>query len=230
MVEGVKGVDRAVLICRSMGASRRSVKKRQAISQSLAVHPCILSAPRGRVGRIDRSIECGLHVIMSQAKILLRRRTPRMADDHRPPASPWRKETRRSGLFVMKSSRKRRCKESPRSFTPPLHEVASGEPTIKPLIGRSISHLAGPERTGSAADRSESLAEDGAFADSQRCNLAGQGLLDVIPGRQRTGLSAFSETCVAYWARSYSMFFNVRWPTASTRAAVTVKTASPFWW
>ncbi len=50
MVDGVKGVDRAVLIRTSMGASRRSVKKRQVLSQSLAVHPSILSAARARVG------------------------------------------------------------------------------------------------------------------------------------------------------------------------------------
>ena len=37
MVDGVKGVHRAVLIRTSMGASRRSVKKRQTLSQSLAV-------------------------------------------------------------------------------------------------------------------------------------------------------------------------------------------------
>jgi hypothetical protein len=55
MVDGVKGVDRAVLIRTSMGASRRSVKKRQVLSQSLAVHPSILSAARARVGVIDRS-------------------------------------------------------------------------------------------------------------------------------------------------------------------------------
>jgi hypothetical protein len=54
MVDGVKGVDRAVLIRTSMGASRRSVKKRQVLSQSLAVHPSILSAARVRVGVIDR--------------------------------------------------------------------------------------------------------------------------------------------------------------------------------
>jgi len=45
MVDGVKGVDRAVLIRTSMVASRRSVKKRQVLSQSLAVHPSILSLP-----------------------------------------------------------------------------------------------------------------------------------------------------------------------------------------
>src|SRR4051812_25156248 len=50
MVDGVKGVDRAVLIRTSMGASRGSVKKRQVLSQSLAVHPSILSAARARVG------------------------------------------------------------------------------------------------------------------------------------------------------------------------------------
>jgi hypothetical protein len=53
MVDGVKGVDRAVLIRTSMGASRRSVKKRQVLSQSLAVHPFILSAARARIGLID---------------------------------------------------------------------------------------------------------------------------------------------------------------------------------
>ena len=46
MVDGVKGVDRAVLIRASMAASRRSVKKRRVLSQSLAVHPSILSAAR----------------------------------------------------------------------------------------------------------------------------------------------------------------------------------------
>ena len=55
MVDGVKGVDRAVLIRTSMGASRRSVKKRQVLSQSLAVQPSILSAARARAGGIDRS-------------------------------------------------------------------------------------------------------------------------------------------------------------------------------
>ena len=44
MVDGVKGVDRAVLIRTSMGSSRRSVKKRQVLSQSLAVHPSISPA------------------------------------------------------------------------------------------------------------------------------------------------------------------------------------------
>jgi hypothetical protein len=115
-------------------------------------------------------------------------------------------------------------------FTLPLAGVASCQPNVKPLIGSSISHSAGPERSGSAADRSESRAEDGAYADSQRCDLAGQGQLDVMPGRQLTGLSAFSEKCVAYRPRSDSMFFNVRWPTAPTRAAVTVKTARLSLW
>src|ERR1700722_14442922 len=50
MVDGVKGIDRAVLIRTSMGASRRSVKKRQVLSQSLVVHPSILSAARAGVG------------------------------------------------------------------------------------------------------------------------------------------------------------------------------------
>ena len=44
MVDGVKSVDRAALIGMSMGASRRWVKKREVISQSLAVHPFILAA------------------------------------------------------------------------------------------------------------------------------------------------------------------------------------------
>ena len=57
MVDGVKGVDRAVLIRTSMGASRRSVKKRPVLSQSLAVHPSILSAARARVGVSDRRLE-----------------------------------------------------------------------------------------------------------------------------------------------------------------------------
>ena len=67
-----------------------------------------------RVGRIDRSVESWLQVIMLQAEILLRRRNPRIADDHPPPASPWSKETRRSGFFEMKSLSNRRCKENPR--------------------------------------------------------------------------------------------------------------------
>ena len=37
---------------------------------------------------------------MPHAKILLRRRNPQTADDHPPPASPWSKETRRSGFFA----------------------------------------------------------------------------------------------------------------------------------
>ena len=48
MVDGVKGVDRTVLIRTSMGASRLSVKKRQILSQSLAVQQSILSAARAR--------------------------------------------------------------------------------------------------------------------------------------------------------------------------------------
>jgi hypothetical protein len=55
MVDGVKGADRAVLIRTSMGASRRSVKKRRVLSQSLAVHPSILSAAPARVGLIDEA-------------------------------------------------------------------------------------------------------------------------------------------------------------------------------
>jgi hypothetical protein len=40
MVDGVKGVDRAVLIRTSMGASRRSVKKRQLLSPDrVDLHP-----------------------------------------------------------------------------------------------------------------------------------------------------------------------------------------------
>jgi hypothetical protein len=53
----------------------------------------------GASRRIDRTVESGLHVIMPQAKILLRRRNPRLADDHPPPASPWSKETCRSGFL-----------------------------------------------------------------------------------------------------------------------------------
>jgi hypothetical protein len=53
VVDGAKGVDRAVLIRTSMGASRRFVKKRQMLSQSLAVHPSIVSAAPARVGPID---------------------------------------------------------------------------------------------------------------------------------------------------------------------------------
>jgi len=67
-----------------------------------------------RFGRIDRSVECGLLVIMPQAKILLRRRNPRIADDHPPPASSWSKETRRGGFFEMKSLSNRRCEENAR--------------------------------------------------------------------------------------------------------------------
>jgi hypothetical protein len=39
-----------------------------------------------RFGVIDRSVECGLHVIMPQAEISLRRRNPRVADDQPPTA------------------------------------------------------------------------------------------------------------------------------------------------
>ena len=49
-VDGVKGVDRAVLIRTSMGALRRSVKKHQVLSRSLATHPSVLSAARARYG------------------------------------------------------------------------------------------------------------------------------------------------------------------------------------
>jgi hypothetical protein len=65
----------------------------------------------GASRRIDRTVESGLHVITPQAKILLRRRNPRLADDHPPPASPWSKETRRRA-FEMKSLSNRCCKES----------------------------------------------------------------------------------------------------------------------
>jgi hypothetical protein len=67
-----------------------------------------------RVGRIDRSVECRLQSIMSQAKNLLRRRNLRVADDRPLTANPWSKETRRSRLFEMKSLSNRRCKEIPR--------------------------------------------------------------------------------------------------------------------
>ena len=51
MVDGVKGVDRAVLIRTSMGASRRSVKKRQVLSQSLALER------RDRPGMVQDELE-----------------------------------------------------------------------------------------------------------------------------------------------------------------------------
>ena len=64
-------------------------------------------------GRIDRSAERGLHVIVPQAKILLRGRNPRVVDDDPLPASPGNNETRRSEFFEMKSLCNRRCKENP---------------------------------------------------------------------------------------------------------------------
>jgi hypothetical protein len=57
----------AVLIRTSMGASRWSVKKRQILSQSLAVHPSILSAARARVGVIDRGVESPMAQLASVA-------------------------------------------------------------------------------------------------------------------------------------------------------------------
>jgi hypothetical protein len=63
-------------------------------------------------GRIDRSIESWLQLIMPQPEVLLGRRDPRVADDHPPPTSRWSKETRRSVFFEMKSLRNRRCKEN----------------------------------------------------------------------------------------------------------------------
>jgi hypothetical protein len=75
--------------------------------------PVMLCAQASAIRLIDRSVECGLRVIMPQAKVLLRRRNPRIADDHPPPASPWSKETRRSGFFETKSLSNRRCKENP---------------------------------------------------------------------------------------------------------------------
>jgi hypothetical protein len=64
-----------------------------------------------RVGRIDRSVESRLQVIMLQPETLLRRRNLCAADPH--PSSPrrWSKETRRSGFFEMKSLIDRRGKE-----------------------------------------------------------------------------------------------------------------------
>jgi len=50
---------------------------------------------------------------------------------------------------------------------------------------------AGPERPGTAADRSDSGAEERAFADSRSFDVAEQDLLDVVPGRNLTGLSTF---------------------------------------
>ena len=55
MVDGVKGVDRAVLIRTSMGASRRSVKKRQVLSQSL--WPSARLRSRRRVSGTLRSLQ-----------------------------------------------------------------------------------------------------------------------------------------------------------------------------
>ena len=51
---------------------------------------------------------------MPQAEILLRRRNPRIADDHLPPAGRLSKETRRSGFFEMKSLSDRRGKQNGR--------------------------------------------------------------------------------------------------------------------
>jgi hypothetical protein len=64
-------------------------------------------------GLIDGSVESWHQIIMLQPEILLRRRNPRIADNHPPPAGRWIKETRRSGFFEMKSLNNRRCKENP---------------------------------------------------------------------------------------------------------------------
>src|SRR5262249_26546127 len=63
VVDGAKGVDRAVLIRPSMGASRRFVKKRQRLPQSLAVRPPIVAPAPARAGPIGgivgRRLRCG---------------------------------------------------------------------------------------------------------------------------------------------------------------------------
>jgi hypothetical protein len=69
------------------------------------------------IRRIDRSIESWLQIIMLQPEILLRCRNPRIADDHPPPAGRQSKETRRSGLFQMKSLNDRHGKQNGRWFT-----------------------------------------------------------------------------------------------------------------
>jgi hypothetical protein len=83
-----------------------------------------------RVGVIDRSVECALHVIRPQAKILLRRRNTRIADDQPPPASRWSKETRRSGLFEMKSLSNRRCKENAGLINGPSDRAPPPNPEV----------------------------------------------------------------------------------------------------
>ena len=60
-----------------------------------------------------RSVECRLQVIMPQAEILLRGRSPRLADDHPPPRRSS-KETRRSGFFELKSLSDRHGKQNGR--------------------------------------------------------------------------------------------------------------------
>jgi hypothetical protein len=68
VIDGAQGVDRAVLIRTSMGASRRFVKKRQILSQSLAVHPSIASVAAARVGVIGRGVLAEWHKSLNVAR------------------------------------------------------------------------------------------------------------------------------------------------------------------
>ena len=61
---------------------------------------------------IGRSIESWLQIIMLQPQIMLRRRNPRVADDHPPPDSNQSKETHRSGFFKLKLPIDRHNKEN----------------------------------------------------------------------------------------------------------------------
>ena len=93
----------------------RFSEKCQSMYSTFPLHPLRRQGDlsTARVGLIDRSVVCRLQVIRLQAEILLRRRNPRIADDHPPPASRWSKETRGNGFFEMESLSNRRCKESP---------------------------------------------------------------------------------------------------------------------
>jgi hypothetical protein len=77
MVDGVKSAD----IRMSMGTSRRAVNRRQVLSQSLAVHPFIMSAARARVTRLTTIPVCNLSSCIDPCQFLSPRRrhaTPRM--------------------------------------------------------------------------------------------------------------------------------------------------------
>jgi hypothetical protein len=87
---------------------------------------------------------------MPQAKILLRRRNPPIADDHHPPASPWSKETRRSVFFERRKDRRcSRTRDAPRSNVEhsPTRSDKVTKPTHRPLI-RNGSLLVGYGRFG----------------------------------------------------------------------------------